>query len=145
MTSALRRWSSAAILAALAAVVAAWFRHREPEVLDDVVPGTAAWPPLAPLSTVPLSTPVIKEPTDGAAADPVDPPADDLPAPEHPETPWVASDGAGGCPFSHPVKVKERSGIYHVPGGLAYGRTNADRCYLDAAAAEADGFRAAKR
>jgi hypothetical protein len=32
-----------------------------------------------------------------------------------------------------------------VPGGLSYERTVADRCYRDAAAAGADGFRAAKR
>jgi len=32
-----------------------------------------------------------------------------------------------------------------VPGGLAYERTAPDRCYRDAAAAEADGFRPSKR
>jgi hypothetical protein len=58
--------------------------------------------------------------------------------------PWVEpTDGA--CPASHPVKGKLRSRIYHLPGMLAYERTKADRCYADAAQAEADGFRAAKR
>jgi hypothetical protein len=57
---------------------------------------------------------------------------------------WVAPvDGA--CPSTHPVKAKEASKIFHVPGGLSYDRTVPDRCYVDAAAAEADGFRAAKR
>lgn len=51
----------------------------------------------------------------------------------------------GGCPPSHPVKAKLSSGIYHVPGGLSYARTRPDRCYRDAAAAEADGLRAARR
>ena len=51
----------------------------------------------------------------------------------------------GDCPTSHPVKGKLTSGIYHVPGGLNYDRTRADRCYLDAAAAESDGLRASKR
>jgi hypothetical protein len=51
----------------------------------------------------------------------------------------------GECPVSHPVKGKLTSGIYHEPGGLNYARTRADRCYLDAAAAESDGLRAAKR
>jgi hypothetical protein len=55
---------------------------------------------------------------------------------------WVEPvDGA--CPASHPVKVAA-SGIYHVPGGRFYERTRPQRCYVDAAAAEADGYRAAK-
>jgi hypothetical protein len=59
-------------------------------------------------------------------------------------TTWVEPDGAA-CPTSHPVKVKLASGIFHVPGGMNYDRTHADRCYADTAAAEADGFRPAKR
>jgi hypothetical protein len=51
----------------------------------------------------------------------------------------------GVCPATHPVKAKERSRIFHVPGGLSYARTVPDRCYADAATATADGFRAAKR
>jgi hypothetical protein len=43
------------------------------------------------------------------------------------------------------VKVKLSSGIFHEPGMLAYDRTTPDRCYRDAASAEADGFRRAKR
>jgi micrococcal nuclease len=43
------------------------------------------------------------------------------------------------------VKAKDSSKIFHVPGGLSYDRTVPDRCYVDAAEAEADGFRAAKR
>ena len=73
-----------------------------------------------------------------------------FPFPPQPRTtpddspPWVGcTDGA--CPATHPVKAKETSKIFHVPGGLSYERTVADRCYRDAAAAEADGFRAAKR
>ena len=57
---------------------------------------------------------------------------------------WVAAVN-GECPETHPVKAKLSSGIYHLPGMLAYARTNPDRCYLDAAAAEADGLRPAKR
>lgn len=56
---------------------------------------------------------------------------------------WVAPvDGA--CPPGYPVKANERSGIYHVPGGRFYERTRPDRCYAEAAAAEADGYRRAK-
>jgi len=58
--------------------------------------------------------------------------------------PWVdATDGA--CPASHPVKTKLASGIFHIPGGASYERTQAERCYSSPAAAEADGLRAAKR
>lgn len=59
-------------------------------------------------------------------------------------TPWVEPDGAA-CPTTHPVKVKLSSGIFHVPGGMNYERTRADRCYANSEAAEADGFRPAKR
>jgi hypothetical protein len=51
----------------------------------------------------------------------------------------------GECPSTHPVKAKMSSGIYHLPGMVAYSRTHPDRCYRDATAAEADGLRRAKR
>ena len=59
--------------------------------------------------------------------------------------PWVDPLDSGACPATHPVKAKLSSKIFHVPGGLAYDRTTPDRCYRDAAAAEADGFRPSKR
>lgn len=49
------------------------------------------------------------------------------------------------CPESHPVKAKLSSMLYHLPGMAAYNRTRPDRCYSDAASAEADGFTRAKR
>lgn len=51
----------------------------------------------------------------------------------------------GQCPLSHPVKAKLSSGIFHLPGGRSYDRTKPDRCYVDSAAAEADGLRCAQR
>ncbi len=61
-----------------------------------------------------------------------------------PEATWrAATDGT--CPDGFPVKAKLKSGIFHVPGMLAYERTSPDRCYASAEAAEADGLRAAKR
>jgi hypothetical protein len=57
---------------------------------------------------------------------------------------WLEPVG-DDCPPGHPVKGKVSSGIYHLPGGAMYGRTKPDRCYADAAAAEADGLRPAKR
>lgn len=57
---------------------------------------------------------------------------------------WVEpSDGE--CPLSHPVKVKLRSGLFHLPGMVVYGRTNADRCYRSPEEAAAAGFRRAAR
>ena len=74
----------------------------------------------------------------GRAQRPVESPVAPRPVPS-----WVeAVDGS--CPTSHPVKAKEGSGIYHVPGSSVYARTRPHRCYVDAAAAEADGYRAAK-
>jgi hypothetical protein len=60
-------------------------------------------------------------------------------------SPWIEAAENGACPAHHPVKAKLASGIFHVPGAANYARTHADRCYLSADAAEADGLRAAKR
>jgi hypothetical protein len=57
---------------------------------------------------------------------------------------WKAPNADGSCPKTHPVKAKMASGIFHVPGGANYARTKPDRCYVDAAAATADGLRPAK-
>ena len=62
-----------------------------------------------------------------------------------PAAPWVEPADDGACPDTHPVKAKIASGIFHVPGGLNYPRTRPDRCYIDAASAEADGLRPSKR
>ncbi len=58
--------------------------------------------------------------------------------------PWVEPRD-GTCPATHPVKAKLRSGIYHLPDGALYDRTNPDRCYVDVAAAEADDLRPSQR
>jgi len=65
------------------------------------------------------------------------------PVPRSTTPAWIEPD-AGACPASHPLKAKLSSGIFHVPGGANYERTQADRCYETPAAAEADGLRAAK-
>lgn len=59
--------------------------------------------------------------------------------------PWVAPSEHGSVPATHPVKAKLASRIYHLPGMSFYDRTNPDRCYVSAEAAEADGFSRAKR
>ena len=80
---------------------------------------------------------------------PITAPVAAAPEPEPPAAPspngrWV-DPVAGTCPEGYPVKAKMTSGIYHVKGGLSYGRTTPDRCYVSAEAAEADGLRPAKR
>jgi hypothetical protein len=72
------------------------------------------------------------------------PPVPRPPEPEAPVARWVEPLDDGTCPATHPVKAKVRSGIYHEPGGANYDRTKPDRCYVDAAAAEADGLRRSK-
>lgn len=58
---------------------------------------------------------------------------------------FVEGDGSFTCPAAFPIKANQRSGIYHLPGDLAYGRTNPNRCYRTAEAAERDGYRHALR
>ena len=59
-------------------------------------------------------------------------------------TSWVDGSTADSAPAGFPVKVKMSSGIFHVPGGRFYERTNADRWYATTEAAEADGYRQSK-
>ena len=83
----------------------------------------------------------------GTAAEPI-PEAAPAPAPEAAPASGDAGPVSGAdsvCPDSHPVKANDNSGIYHVPGQQHYGKTNARNCYASAAAAQADGYRAARR
>ena len=83
----------------------------------------------------------------GAAAEPI-PEAAPAPAPEAAPAAGDAGPVRGAdsvCPDSHPVKANDNSGIYHMPGQQHYGKTNARNCYASAAAAQADGYRAAQR
>ena len=77
----------------------------------------------------------------GAAAEPI---PEAAPAPAAGDAgPVSGADSV--CPDSHPVKANDNSGIYHMPGQQHYGKTNARNCYASAAAAQADGYRAAER
>lgn len=83
----------------------------------------------------------------GTAAEPI-PEAAPAPAPEAAPAAGDAGPVRGAdsvCPDSHPVKANDNSGIYHMPGQQHYGKTNARNCYASAAAAQADGYRAAER
>ena len=114
------------LLVALGGVAFAVVRRRG--VASTV--GPAEWPPFEPRL---VPAPDVPAP---------DVPAPDVPAPDVPT--WIAPGPNGTVPDSHPIKVKVSSGIFHVPGGRFYERTSADRCYPDAAAAQADGYRPSK-
>jgi hypothetical protein len=116
MARLLRRLLVLAILgAAVAAAVRALRASRSGELGGAELP-PAAWPPISE----PASTPAVAV----AAA-------------------WIVPTN-GSCPDGYPIKVAS-SGIYHLPGGQFYERTVAERCYASTEAAEADGYRAAKR
>lgn len=109
------------------------------------------WEPTAPLppaeETTPLTPPQVpKKRVRKAPLTAAPEPAQEAPATETASAapPWI-DPVQGECPETHPVKGKLASRIFHAPGGLNYPRTRPDRCYVDAAAAEADGLRPSKR
>lgn len=115
-------------------------------------PRSEPWPPLRNESPAPDEIPDTPTPTETTSAGDsygttVVPEPGGVPvAPAGgADTAWVEPVGDGDCPEGYPVKANMRSKIFHSPGQLNYDRTSPDRCYVDAAAAEADGLRAAKR
>ena len=130
----------AILLAVVAAIAEAVRRFARPETAD-TSPAPTPWTPLEP--TPGQDNGAAAGPTESASAEQPPAPAEDPAGTE--ATTWVDADAEGTCPASHPLKAKDSSKIVHQPGGLSYDRTHADRCYVDLAAAEADGYRAAKR
>lgn len=120
----------------------AWVRNRD----DRSAPSTPEWPPLVPVdgSTSETSRATGGATGNAAGAASVVNALVDAPDVRSTSSDWVAPLDDGTCPLSHPVKANDNSGIYHVPGGRFYERTNAERCYASADAAAADGYRAAK-
>lgn len=107
--------------------------------------GVATWRFLHPTEPeeVPPAQPMARRP-DGPSASAARVAAPAEASVDAPRAAWLPPvDGA--CPPGYPVKAKHGSTVFHVPGGASYERTQPDRCYRDAAAAEADGLRAAKR
>jgi hypothetical protein len=122
--SALRRAVVLAVVLGAVAAAAAWARRR-------TQPAHERGGRVAPAEWPPIHRDVVAT---GAAA------VDHQPAPAG----WVAAGEGLEPPEGFPVKVKMSSGIFHVPGGRFYDRTNADRFYATADAAEADGYRRSK-
>ena len=133
----------------------------EPEVTTPLTPEPAAHraPPAPAPEPAPTPTPTptpAPAPAPAAAAQPAPAPEPEPPAPATAPVKKAAAPKKkaaaksvdpvdGQCPDSHPVKAKLSSGLFHIPGGFAYARTKADRCYVDVAAAEADGLTQSKR
>ncbi len=127
----MRRWLlRLLVLAGLAGAVYVVLRRRSIGPEPAVRP---VWPPFDEDETAP-ATPSAARASANAVAVEVRPPS----------ARWT-DPVEKACPNGFPVKVKLASGIYHLPGMLAYDRTMPDRCYVSAEEAEADGFRAAKR
>ena len=118
----MRRWLFRLLfLVAVAGLLVSLLRRRHVGAEPTVRP---VWPPLDDAEETRAVAPVPEEvPPSARWSDPVE----------------------RACPPGFDVKVKLSSGIYHLPGMFAYDRTIPDRCYASAEAAEADGFRAAKR
>lgn len=134
----IRRLFRLVVLAGVAAGVVAAVRARTSS--KDPLPVVAApssepWPPLR-AEPGPVSTP---DPAPVAATVPE---PDGVPIGDAGSAEPTAE---GACPDGYPIKANLKSKIFHAPGQLNYDRTSPDRCYVDAAAAEADGLRAAKR
>jgi len=117
----MRRWLFRLVfLAAVAGLLVTLVRRRHVGAEPAVRP---AWPPLDDADARPAAAVAEEVPPSARWSDPVE----------------------KACPPGFEIKVKLASGIYHLPGMFAYDRTIPDRCYASAEAAEADGFRAAKR
>jgi hypothetical protein len=118
----------------LGVVAGAWYLQRR-QGSGPASAVTVPWPPLPPdpeRSDPPNESPAEETTSPGGGATTGEVVA------------WIAPCD-GTCPDSHPVKVKLRSGLFHLPGMSLYGRTKADRCYGSAGQATADGFQPSSR
>lgn len=75
------------------------------------------------------------------------------PSPSAPEIPSAPASGSGSyppisqnsCPASAPIKGNQSSGIYHVPSGQFYGRTNPEEGFASESDAQAARYRKSQR
>lgn len=109
----------------------AWQRRNE--VVGTT--GTPVWPPFEP------ATEAAPASSGGGVAETI---ADGTADASHSHPPRWVEPVDGRCPDGYPIKANDSSKIFHVPGGRFYERTHPERCYADAADAEADGYRRAK-
>jgi hypothetical protein len=114
------------VLLSAAGFIAIRFRERT----APVAASEPTWPPITRRPEPPPVGAVTERPADGAVS---------TPAPA-----WKPANADGTMPDGYPIKAKNQSMIFHVPGGRFYDRTRAERCYATEAAAIADGFRRSK-
>ena len=124
----IKRILKLAVITAVVGALASWLRSRSSEENEDSEEEDLPWPPIR--TTEPDSASKVVEPNDGSPVEPRE---------------WLSCDESGNCPESHPIKAKDSSGLYHIPGGNIYERTIPDRCYATIEAAEADGYRQSQR
>ena len=124
----IKRILKLAVITAIVGALVSWFRSRSSEENEDSEEEDLPWPPIR--TTEPDSASKVVEPNDGSPVEPRE---------------WLSCDESGNCPESHPIKAKDSSGLYHIPGGNIYERTIPDRCYATIEAAEADGYRQSQR
>lgn len=148
LTGLIRRLLWLIVLGLVGGAVAQWWRER----VAPQAPDAPEWPPIDASDTAAPADASETEPatataTPAAAASSVVNALVDAPEARSASgdgAAWVEPDDEGACPISHPIKANDNSGIFHVPGGRFYDRTKAERCYVDADAATADGYRQAK-
>ena len=124
----IKRILKLAVITAIVGALVSWFRSRSSEEDENSEEEDLPWPPIRTNETESTST--VVEPNDGSPVEPRE---------------WLSCDESGNCPESHPIKAKDSSGLYHIPGGNIYERTIPDRCYATIEAAEADGYRQSQR
>ena len=129
--TALRRTVLLTLLALGVGAAVSWWRSQATTPTPAQPPHWPDWPERA-------------NATDKSGASSAADPATTTSTSDAAEPVWLPANDDGSTPAGHPVKVKESSGIFHVPGGRFYDRTTPDRCYPTAAAAEADGYRRSK-
>ncbi|HEV2810248.1 MAG TPA: hypothetical protein VGV93_07630 [Acidimicrobiales bacterium] len=132
--------------------IAAKVLDRRRSATSDWTATTGPWPPLdssvqqtADAPPVEHNPAALAQDAEGEAIDDPEEVDELLSADRGGTAMWTDPGDDGICPASHPVKAKMSSKVFHLPGMANYERTKADRCYADAASAEADGLRQAKR
>ena len=126
----LRRTILLVVVAAAISAVVSWRRGQSATPVPSAPP---QWPPLTGSPTTSATSAAVAASTAPARRA----------TPEAAQT-WLPPGDDGNPPASHPIKAKQSSGIFHVPGGRFYDRTRPDRCYATAADAVADGYRQSK-
>lgn len=138
-STALRRSLWLILIAGAGGALWSWRR----DAADASAPAPAEWPPIPATPPIPAAPPTSAQPSSASVVNAL------VDAPEARSSDgsaggWAEPLADGSCPDGYPIKANDNSGIFHLPGGRFYDRTKPERCYSDAEAAAADGYRQAK-